>query len=90
MNDALGKLTPRYQAVLHGSWASTLALVDSSVDITVIERSLPPGRAGYPHTKYKDLDEETQTYIMDPLKQVWCHDRNTMSVIRYLLNTALK
>lgn len=71
MNDTIGQLSPPCQAVLHGSWASSLFALDSSLDITILEKGfrMPEGK-GYHNTAFKDLVPGVSTYIKSQLNQV--------------------
>lgn len=73
MNKRLG---PRFQAVLYGSWASSLAMVDSSLDITILEsHAMFPD--GYHSKPFKDRDINVKKSFAKKLEEVcagkdWC------------------
>jgi hypothetical protein len=69
LNRILTKI--KCQAVLHGSWASSLALLNSSLDITILEEQPPISLPdGYPFLMFQSLDTRVQKFITTRLKKV--------------------
>ena len=65
LNKALS--SHKQQAVLHGSWASALSLVDSRLDITILDGK--PG--GYRFSSNENKDQERKK-IKNKLHKVRC------------------